>query len=78
MSVQSFLTSKGFKLNQYGDLFLWEYCFPANDDPTFTNVYQCDEELSNCKLYIDGWVEDVSLEEFLAQVENLKDIEIKA
>lgn len=78
MSVQSFLISKGFKLNQYEDLFLWEYCFPASDDPSFINVYQCDDELSNCKLYIDGWVENVSLEEFLAQVENLKDIEIKA
>lgn len=78
MSVQSFLISKGFKLNQYENLFLWEYCFPANDDHSFINVYECDDELSNCKLYIDGWVENVSLEEFLAHVENLKDIEIKA
>lgn len=74
MSVQTFLKSKGFSLGRYGDMFLWEYCFPAGDDPRFTNVYQCDDELGNCKLYVDGWVEDVSLEEFLIEVEKLENV----
>lgn len=74
MNVQTLLKAKGFKLSQYGYLILWEYLFPAGDDPKFTNVYSCDYELGNCRLYVDGFVQEVSLEEFLIEVKKLENV----
>lgn len=68
--MREFLLKHGFKLNEYENQGkFWEKAAPAADCPTYDDIFQCTEEFKDFVLYLDGWVEHVSEEEFVKYIE---------
>lgn len=70
--MREFLESNGFKLEEYPDGLFWVKIAMNTDCGCDSILMQADEKFERFTIDYDGWPEDLSKEEFKAEVNKIK------